>query len=159
MSTLKGLLKRLDQLTAAFRISQQQQQTRTATNQLLTARDLNNPNSTSTSSSPSSASFSYLLGQVRDERDLQRARRTLEPILERLLCGSLQNVSGSNSGSSGDPSLSSVLATIPTLVNAPLKDKYKLAAAFKSPRLLQRLMDADLENAAYLLDLKQLKKL
>ena len=159
MATLKSLLKRLDQLTTAFRLAAQRQSRAS----LLTARDLGGNGGrggeNGQQASPSSASFNYLLGLVRDDRDLGKARRMLEPLLERLLCGSVSTIASS------DP-LTSILATLPPLTatvsgnsnNCSLKERYKLAATFKSPRLLQRLLDADQENAAYLLDLKATTK-
>ena len=135
LTLLKNLVKRYEQLSNAIK-----QQNKTY------AKDLQHLSQSQTNS-PSSASFNCLLGQVRSENDLVRARRILEPLLERVLCQYTDSQ-----------------CTVPAMSILPvttcnLKDKYKLAVQFDSARLMQKLMDTDTENSAYLLDLKHIKKL
>lgn len=129
LSLLKSLVNRYNQLAAAVKHSRSKESTRELSH-------------LEQSSSPSSASFNWLLSQVRTESDLQKARRVLESLLERVLCNY------ADSGSS--------LSCLPTST-CNLKDKYKLCVAFDSSRIMQRLMEADSENAAYLLDLRHTK--
>ncbi|KAI2807893.1 hypothetical protein BLOT_005833 [Blomia tropicalis] len=135
ITLLKKLTKRYEQLCAAFK-----QQTRTyrhtsVNNQLLT-------------NSPSSISFAQLLSTIRSESELQKARRILEQVLERFLCHNSAN----------QPATTVPYMTV-EIVPCNIKDKYRLAEQFGSPRIIQRLMETDPENAAYLLDLKRNNKL
>lgn len=131
---LNDLVKRYDQLVANFK---QQQQNRSARLELSTSSQLSN--------SPSSLSFNLLMGQVKSQFELQRMRRIMEQLLEHFLCNSSDN--------SKLPSISAEWAKF------TLKERYTLAKKFNSQRIMERLLEADCENCAYLLDLNRNQRL
>lgn len=138
LSFLKNLIKRYDQLCSAFK----QQQSRLPSKEVYNAAAHQ-----SMSNSPSFAAFNSLLSLIHSQNQLNQIRALLEQLLERAFC-----VKPDSQAASG-----SVFNL--HMTNCNIKDRYELAAQFNSTRITQRLMEADFENCAYLLDLKHIKKL
>lgn len=136
ISFLGNLVKRYEQLLATFK--QQNKPTKV---------DL--VNSLNQSNSPSTASINLHINQIRSQFEFQKIRRNLEQLLELLLCPFSE-------------SLMDQTNRPPININSSkftLKEKYSLAKKFNSTRILQRLLETDCENSAYLLDLKRNQKL
>ena len=134
MTFLNNMMRRYHQLDSVFK-----QQMK------LSSKEIYLFHSQTITNSPSSASFNNLLSLIRSENELIKIHHSLEQLLEKVLY--LQCESASSS-------LSNIQIT-----NYNIKDMYELVTRFNSTRLVQKLLEADVENSAYLLDLKRVKKL